>query len=212
MPAPYSIIQNDVIQLTLWYTLDNQQLLNTFHYQYRGATPIADGPAALQELMTLFSAGVDQYVQNAIPYQSDNLMLVKATAQLIYPGRWRAEVKTLGIPGEVDHTEDGALPANVALSISRYTREAYRGASGRIQVPGLTGTQVVGSLIAPGAITNWGTAAETLRNTITDSLGNVWTPVLFRSKATPPAANAVTSVEVQGTSRVMHRRTVRVGI
>jgi len=210
--AAYSIIQNDVIALTLWYDLDNQTLLNTFHYQYRGATPIADGPAALQELMTLFSADAAQYVQNAIPYQTDLLTLVKATAQLIYPGRWRAEVKVLGIVGEVDHTEDGALPANVCLSISRFSREAYRGASGRIQVPGLTGTQVVNSRIAPGAVTNWGTAATTLHNSITDSLGNVWTPVLFRSKATPPVANEVIGVFVQDTSRVMHRRTVRVGI
>lgn len=203
---------NDVIQVTYWSKLFNQQLMTVLHYRL---TTAPTSPLAEHLILSVWATG---FTNNLFePFSSmkactSNLVLFeRVTLQKIKPTR--------SIYVEDAIAEQGALAnvidtANICASITKRTITSGRKGVGHCQWPPLAQTQmndgIVDATFRAGALNDFASAltdALTLGAGATEATMN---PCL-------PASSGSDAYDVfdgvpQGTVRTMHRRTVGLGI
>lgn len=207
--AGYTLADGDLVQTNILMTQSSQRLINTFHWRFETTGGPTDGPTALNALNSLLISDGTWFLQEARAIQSVSLSYDYVVSQKIRPDRWRPVTTPVGQLGAV------VTPApvqNVAVSLSRYGLQSYRGATGRVQAPGIVPADVASGKLTTTALTAWNAVAQTLTFTQQPVTAQNFVPVLSKLVgATGYSFQYITGALAQQTIRVMHRRTVSVG-
>lgn len=208
--ASYQLDDGDLVQTNLNMSMNGQRLMNTFHWRFeKTASGPLDGPTVLAALNDLLASDSTWYLQNIRPAVHTSLLFDNLTSQKIRPSRWRSVKKTLALAG----TSTGVpAPQNAAVSMSRWGLLAYRGAQGRIQVPGAVMADITDGKLNASGVSDFGTPSVTLAFAETVTGAGRFVPVLAKLvESTGYSFNEITGTDLQTTIRVMRRRTVGVG-
>jgi len=210
MPQPLS--NGDIVEFSIHGTHEGQRVLNVFHYEIElgiGAFPdlVTAADAFLGELF-----GTDKFADRYQEVTSQDLAINEFVLQKIWPLRMARIVKPqTGLTGLVEET---ALPPNDSVVLIKRNDSTGRHNRGRIHMPAVPVSFVEGGMVTGTARALYdlfgARAAEVIE--ITSGGGPVtFTPVLYQ-RLMPGNSAQWTSALTQGTSRVVRRRTVGVGI
>lgn len=201
---------NAVVAVTYKGTLCGQTTLNTVHYRVSNPSTIPVVADEMDELANRFTAvgalDILTAYRGCLP---DNMTVNYVRLQPVYPVRYRAVQKNIGLPG----LADSSFVSNLQASITWVTELAGRNQTGGIRIPQ-----------GPNNVDNgkWLGAWQNVLMLLGESLsslvnagqgGGSYLPVIYhRSVNAFPKYQDVTSFIVQDTVRVIRRRTVGLGI
>lgn len=202
---------DDVIQVTLSYTQDAQQLLMVLHYRVSVAGTGADAESQLDTIANWFSVSTTagrlaKVVKDAL---SEDVFLQSVRAQKVKPFRTIYSQVAIADTGAI---AEPAAPVNSAFSIEKQSLKVGRKGVGRVQLAGLPKT-AVDSQIDGAYIT--GAAADFIDFLTTAQV--VTTLGTLALKPCLPAGGTDHDYDLwdaipQTTTRTMHRRTLGLGI
>lgn len=204
--------------ITIATTYFGQRCLNTFLYRCSATAAGVTHAAAIAALHVKLNTANDLYDKYVACLPAGGAIGgIEAWYQIIAPVRYRKTV--LGIEKTIPAVYTSQT-ANVSASIERFSEEASRKGVGGIRVPvgtsgidnGLIGDALLDDLTALGDLMN------DLQTTASPSVS--WVPQVGLPGYTgepPVPGNPMLSLDcvgtnVQTTARVMHRRTVGLGI
>ena len=202
----YQLNNNDIVAVKVQYAWDGVELMfNLLHYRLLSGGPVADGAAAILELIQHIGNGaaVGTFAMRWTGLAGVGPNIDRFIGQRVYPVRYAQVEFNTGIVGG---SETEALPPPVQLAITKRGEIAARHAIGGIRVPGLaTEFEVNCKLTGPGQ-----TAADLLANTLKGDLtppasSNVWTPVVYR-RLNPGSSVQVTQTVAHPILRVQRTR------
>jgi len=208
MPAIEPLAAGSVVLVSFRSVLFDQRIINTFQYYPVGTIdPDTEYDEYLSNLITnlqAFGGMVDKWAA-CVPY---NITQLTIRAQPVYPVRQRYVEQTIPI------VAGGALTTltNIAASITRKSHVIGMHGVGRIQIP-VVANEVTNGVIPVTSILGIKLAdlAQKMLAPVPDPALTVdWVPVIWSSGGVIPTQQVFQS-QVQDTSRVMRRRTVRVG-
>lgn len=206
MPVAIPIAANSLWEVRLNGFVDNQQLINTYHYL--NLDPVADVILAGFELAQSFGLDVwTAWIKPALSTQYENAYI---DAQCIRPIRYRS---FRYIPGARTGSVAGdCSPSGVAAVVRRQKVQSGRANQGRVYYGGLAESSTVQSAVSAA----WFAANEqNLKDSVTES---VVTPTYGEFMAVLYHPGAVTTADeivigkVDTLIRYQRRREVGVGI
>lgn len=214
MPLPEPQV-GDVVALNLYYYLNEQTILNTFHYSVSTRTPGPNGPTVLDVAKIVGDDLWDNAIHGLWHGVSSDCNNIAYTAQIIKPVRSIAAAS-----GPTLHTTGGtgapAMPTGVAVVISRKGNLANKHNQGRIYIGGIDQADVTDSALQPGSPTHAAltTFAPRIITDQTLTVGLV-TLTLVAIICPLPAATPIvplTNFQLHTIIRYQRRRELRVGI
>ena len=177
---PYTILQNDIVQITLVTHMPAvQKVLNTYHYRYTGVSSIPDGRAAIATLIDDWSnpGDINSLTQKLQLMFSDQAVIEEVWGQKLYPVRYAKVVHDLNIVGA---RVEEPLPAAIQFSIVKKGEEAARHNIGGNRYSGLgEDLEAQGQLTAPALLLADALAENTVK-VFTDTAGRTWEPIVYR--------------------------------
>lgn len=204
MPTP--LVDNAIVQVNVFQTFNGQRLINTLHYQYHHTGGAPDYEDAMNELLDeLFTAG--DLVDDIHGLQPTVATLDYLTAQPVYPDRYTAVIRDYNAVGA---RGGDPAPQNLAAVITKTSALAKRYGRGSWHQGGLIAADNVNGNISfglSGLLQQ--IATDILAERALATLGTM-TPVLW-SKKVPGRVTPIKGTIVQGSIRVMRRRTIGVG-
>jgi len=206
----YSIEPGAIIEYIVESELDNQRLLNTFHYRYSTDAPAqSPGAVLLGDFLDDMEVALNGIPKAIIDSASEDMTILSHRAQVIYPLRYAYLLDGIGDPGARVGT---AVPAGVAGCVLRKIDLAGRGKTGRVEIPGALVTDMEEgkwSITYLGLLNTIGNAMIIQRDLGTEIGGLL--PIIF-NRANPILSELMTSWNAQSTIRYMTRRVVGRGI
>lgn len=205
----YPINVGAVAEFTVEGRLQNQQVMNVFHYVLEGdpVTPIADGRAAMVTALEQLEANndlLDLYTK-AVSQDYEEIYLY---GQWITPTRY-AYVQ--GFSGPTSGTiATPSLPANVAGTIVRRGDLANRNNISTTHIPGVPNDATLGGEITPAQRNLYNDLLTVMLRTIAVGGAKTLVPCAF-NRQSPAGSAKLTEGYINTTARVMRRRTVGVG-
>lgn len=193
---------------------NGQRIMNVWHYKFDGATtPTADGDALVNVLSGILQGGGADGLLDLLKAQTNEIVTWQSVRyQWITPIRYSPTVVTADNgPGEV---ADPPLPQNVSGVATLHSMFAGPGGSGRKHFGGLSTTDEGGGEMMNQFLVNTSPILELMMEVVDTGavqVGSSLVPVIF-NRVTPANSIQWTGYTIQDTSRVMRRRTVRVGI
>lgn len=193
-------------QMTIEYTMNQQILLNTFHYLQDGG--VADYPTFAAQWDT-WNLAAGHMIEALLPAITGAATVTGITYQPIRPSRYR--------PVKVIHSLSGSqagqdVPQNVAQVITRAGVLANKHNLGSIHLPPPQADQIVGGSLDVGQVALLNVLASRVLQVVAPGGGGVTlTPVLI-SRNVVLTPQPLTIAFGQVTARIMRRRTVRLGI
>jgi len=199
----------DIMLVTVKNKLFEQVCLNTFHYRLMDCTGSPEYFAVIDEFHAKFYTAAGSMYDKLQACYPQNLTTPQIWYQKVYSLRTMKVVKSPNDPGLWPHD---ATSANVACVVERRGVLANRRNVGSIHIPCAADPATIDDGAPTPAYTTVLEAVATQINaTITTALGTcTWRPVLF-NYPDPIIYSEIINASVQDTSRVMRRRTVRVG-
>jgi len=199
----------DVVALTYGATYASQQIRYNLHYQVTVAGSSTSPELDLQAMADNFAApGTNTLTAALQACHTDDFNFDFVSAQRVSPNRTIRLVKLASFPGTI---ATAGLPPNVAITITKRTLTAGRRGIGSLHLTG-----VDPAVVALGEIVTLTTYAALLPLlTAGRSVGAVTMsvdPGLFNPTRPPTYFSRLFDAAIQTTTRVMRRRTVRVGI
>jgi hypothetical protein len=206
--ATYPLNPGDIVELSMRFTLFNQRLLTVLHFQANLGAPIADGIAALNTAAAQW-VGVGGANTQFLGLITGETTEDAVRMQVVYPVRRPYNETPVGNAGLYIGT---CTAPNVAVVCTAVSLTAGRGKNGSFHVGGVPTAAYSGGLVTGPYINLVKTFASRSMDPLgVGGAGNNLNRVIW-SKAKPTAASQILSNIVQGTIRVMRRRTVGVGI
>lgn len=208
MPA---IANTNIVEATFFGTLQNQTVLNVFHYQYSGPGIVAaDYAANLAALGLGIKASIWGHAVNGFKnFVSNEYALLKIRTQLVAPVRGYYVDTAVNEAGGV---ASPSMPVNDAITLSLTTDRAIQGGTGSKRFAGLPTVGHLQGKWTVAAQGNWasvGTQILLSQNGI--GVLDVFFPIVW-SKKRSADRSTVLSVTVRPEVRTQHRRTVGLGI
>lgn len=212
------LLVNDVIQITLKYTLFDQICMNTFHYKVTTANPTA--PSVAQDLIDI--AGEVDTNANSIYNKARVALPVNVANDFISVQRIHnaRSVRYDKVPSNVVNARGNASTANLSAVITRGTDIGERGQVGSIHLPGVADADVAAGELVAGLLTATSALGSAMLSAIVVPAGGVQlSPVLYHPDIKNSEGiiirgwfiNDLTRTIPQKTARVMRRRTLGVG-
>jgi len=211
MPPPaYEIANNDVVAVTFFQTYQGMTILNVQHYIAALSSPITDGNAAIEDLLSevrdKFFDGGAAVVWDALMVDSWHLDYIQA--QVIYPNRRYYNFISPDLPGQI--TELG-VPANVAAVASFPSNIAERGRTGSKHFTGMPLSKLDANYWDPTYLVDMDSMVQKFIDDIPALGGGNWEPILW-SPTTPNDTSWPVGALMRNTVRIMRRWTLGVGI
>lgn len=191
-----------------------QRVMNVWHYRWEGAaSPVADGDAIVADLKAVIQPGAVGGLLGALRAMcTESMSWNYIRYQWIAPIRYAPVNNALGAgPG----TQAGeAMPPNVCGVVTLKSIFAGPGSTGRKHFGGLTTADELQGLMTEQFFDSANLVMEIMKSEVPTG------GVQINSKLVPVVLDKVdytisipwTEYEIQDTSRVLRRRTVRVGI
>lgn len=208
----YPIASQDIVELLFWPRQESQQFISTFHYRYTGASPITDGAAALDAMLTQQMTSTSMFKKYLQCMGSDATTL-QLTAQKVFVNRYVRFTKATIVGYQGGEVDALCLPTANAVAITRRGEEAIRGRVGTLHMPCIPYT-----FIEPGSslLLNIGQDAYSalalkMLETITLSAGQTFVPILLH-RTLPGISPQITSVDLHNELRTERRRVLGRGI
>lgn len=212
MSTPYTPSKQSLISATLVMRLNNQEIINTMHYQPEepesGTFP--DGEAVLDEFASIIDEADNGWSFKQAVFSSVELTIVALRLQFIYPTRYA--YKTYTTTAEAGTQVGDALPQNVSAALTMQTNFAGRHEHGTLKIGGLPSSAVVNGYIdniTRGHIASMGQWLTQVSPGAT--FAHPYKAIVLR-RVEPTLSNVITHNVVGTTARVMRRRTVGLGI
>lgn len=201
------LLDGSIIGVTFWTTYQNQQLLNTLHYWFQlpGNAP-AFRPELADFLSQIQAAGGIKDKVIAMMHTSAKLQYIGA--QVLFPTRLKTVYAEPGAAGLKTGTE---APSNVAAVLTKESDFATRWGVGSWHQGGLTQADVVGGSISTALQVQMSALGAQILLAQTTPSGATYTPIIW-SPQFPSRITPILDTYSQDTSRVMRRRTHRLGI
>lgn len=199
--------QNSIIAVTAWQLYQGQLLLNVNHYQFQDLAQAPDYRVEMNALLADLNA-VGSLAERMADACHEDWELTRLTAQPVFPVRLASQELAVNRAGAKPGT---AAPSNVAGVITKHTDLATRYGIGSWHQGGLRAVDVENGVIANDLdtdLTNIGIQVNAARD---GTNPNVFVAVLWNIN-TPNRVTEITGTSVRDTSRVMRRRTLRVGV
>jgi len=198
----------DILQVTLVGDLIGQTIMNTFHYGVSTVTGTPTQSAFSAEVLTKLAVAGGFY-DKFLGMVPDNYTLSQVWVQFVLDTRYRKSVANPALPGTSGST---SRASNFAAVISRFGGAANRRNQGAVHIPiGGDSNFIADGLVTGATLTAMGVFAPFLFTPLTLATLGTIQPVLIHGTSKLNAIPLVTA-EIQATSRVMRRRTLRVGI
>jgi len=198
----------DIVQTTLVGSLFGQTIMNTFHYGMETVTGAPTQLAVANEILTKYAVAGGFY-DKFLGCCPDNYTLEQVWVQFVLDTRYRKRVSIQGLPGTF---AGSAATANTAAVISRFGAAANRRNQGSVHIACGSDTtwMNLGVLTVP-FINALGQFEPYLFSPLTLATLGTLQPVLIHGTSKLNAIPLI-GATTQDTSRVMRRRTVRLGI
>lgn len=202
------LVANDIIALTYEATYAAQQIRYAFHYRVTTPGSSTTPELDLLAMATNFSTPGNTFTSALQAVHVNTFNFDAVSAQRVYPIRTIRMQKLNSFPGGV--VNDG-LPPNVAVVVTKRTLTPGRPGIGSLHLSGTPD-----NVIVSGEVTNLtpytlvGTEMIAARTVTAVAMGIE--PGLFNPTGPPSFFSRLFDAIAQRTSRVMRRRTVRVGI
>lgn len=199
----------NVIEYRLQGRLFGQITLNTFHYYVQFDSSLPTYSQSIQAAANGFSTGTNNPTLALLAAQTAEFTLDGIWAQRIYPTRDRAFFSSLSLPGV--NTGTCAAP-NQAATIEKWSWEGGRHGIGSLHIPGVPVEQQLLGL--------WTNTYRTILETVATRMKANYAPPtdtpciqlpVILNRANKPNSKELQGTTVQGTVRVMRRRTIGVG-
>lgn len=199
----------DIFQAIVRSELCGQTCLNVLHFRCKlvGAAPgLAEW---IQDTILVPLSGAVSLVSGLVNVTTNDINFVELIGQKIFPVRYRAVRRPIGLTG----TRVGfSRTANYALSISKYPARAGRGTTGKFQLAGCPVEDMVGGTWKePYRLAVSTEVGSKLMGDLTGTgFGGVVEHGMWNEQAN--TFQTVDDYYAQATVRTMHRRTVGLGI
>jgi len=203
---------NDVVQLTFWSRLFNQQLMTVLHYRVGVAqTATTEDHVTLEAWLQDFADITKEPFASMIAATSLSVDWERVTLQKVKPTRSIYVAKTVTVPGEWATV---AETANVCGSVTKRSTNSSRRGVGHVQWPPLAANQMENGVLEgafyAGEFDDMAVGLSFAPTVGTGTQEATLVPCL-------PAGGSNTTFDVfstvpQRTVRTMHRRTVGLGI
>lgn len=204
---PQLVTIDHICLVSFEYNVSNQRCMNSFAYKYRGGAS-EDGLAKMNALLNVITSA-NHLFQKFYACLSQDAQSLKIFGQWIDPIRyaylWRPDVITEG------QVAEGALPANVGVTITRRGELANRHHISNIHMGAVPASWVVNSQVVQPVGEPYQELVDKSCEVIIAAGGDQFDPVAYNRAASANSA-LLTTGYVQTTSRINRRRTVGVGI
>jgi len=199
---------SDKLLVTADMRLFGQRLLNTWcYYVANQSNSTTSWSTVIGELFTIHTAALG-LIQNLVDVLPGNCQIQTVNYQVIHPTRYAVDKRTFVQAGDL---ADATIP-NCAAVITRRGDLGSRDNVSALHVPlGADALNVSSGLLETDYLTAIGNLVASCSAGVTTTTGTqVLRPIIFHRSA-PTVITPITDAFVQDTSRVMRRRTVRVG-
>jgi hypothetical protein len=177
------------------------------HYEFTQIGGAADYRAEMTALLASINLA-GQINARMIAAASSGWTLTRVSAQPIYPTRLKAVFLDIGTVGAKSGTQ---APSNVAATVTKTTDLATRYGVGSWHQGGLIASDVQGGSIAAGLRVELAALGSELSDVVDGTNPGTFVPVIW-NLITPVRRTDIQGYIVQDTSRVMRRRTLRLGV
>jgi len=206
MPG-YNVASGAILEAVIGMQKDGQAILNVSHWKLGGVPAPQNGVLLMNSFNTLFNVA-GSYLSDLANVLPAETQLVYVSYQWIFPTRYTYRTYTpVVVAGGVAQP---SLPANVCLGVERNNDFAGKHNRGQFHIGPVPTTFVNNSSTTAAATAAYAPFLASCCAQLT-SLVEFWDPILF-NKADPAASKVTDHAVLRTTSRVLHRRTVGVGI
>lgn len=199
----------DIVALTYGSTFDGDQIRYTLHYRVTVAGSSTTAELDLQAMADNFANNATNTLTAALQAVTESAFNFDfVSAQRVWPARTIRLIKLSSFPGTV---ADTPMPTNVSIVITKRTLTPGRMGIGSLHLSGIPAGAVTSSQVANPATYSTlltlladGRTVPAVTMSIEPGLFNPTRPATFFSR--------LFDCQLQTTTRVMRRRTLRVGI
>lgn len=199
----------DIVALTYGSTFNGDQIRYTLHYRVTVAGSSTSPELDLQAMADNFANNATNTLTAALQAVTENTFNFDfVSAQRVYPARTIRLIKLSSFPGTI---ADVPMPPNVAIVITKRTLTPGRMGIGSLHLSGIPQNAVTNGLVANPA--TYATLIGLLADARTVSAVTMSIePGLFNPTRPATFFSRIFDCLLQDTTRVMRRRTLRVGI
>lgn len=206
MAVPMTV--NDIISLTAIGRLDDQVVMNVFHYRLTSLGSLTAFPTwavALNDKLN-DAAELSAFYTNCL---SEDVTDLRWFIQKIYPTRL---VKHVGdMDPDIGAIAESALPPGTQASLTKRALVAGKHAIGGIRMPGVPVTASEGGYISSAYKVLLTNLRDSLQAPITSVTIGTITPIIF-NRSNPAGSLDIDSITPEDTMRTIRRRVVGRGI
>lgn len=205
------LVVGDLVAVTYKSTYAAQQIRYNLHYRVTTAGSSSSAEADLVAIATYFGSTLTNPVTMALAaLHVPDFNFDSVTAQRVYPSRTISMETFSSHPGTLAGIP---APPNVAIVLTKRTLTAGRQGIGSLHLSGVNMNSIIDGEINPAIVADYNPLKSALLDALTvTSIGCVIEPVLWNPGNPPTFFSRLFDILVQSTTRVMRRRTVRVGI
>lgn len=207
-------VVDQVFLVTYRGVLHNQTIMTTYWYQLKtipaGGGSIIDASNNLATALAVAAGHQETYLW----ITPSNYLLQEVWIQCVFPTRYRKTVYTRGLPGL---SINSSSTTNVSCSIARAGEVAARNTQGGVRIP-LSPDDVTNGNLSAGMLAIAGSHVTQMKTVLGVAPNWVWWPGML-SHVYDGDGNIVQTfftltgfVTLQGSARVVRRRTVGLGI